>query len=93
MAACSGLSKGQVENILKHIHAKNNCAVLFNICTAMVVHASDIIQVECPDVRDPFNVLSKAYGSNNSTSAVTSKLPSATTDKGAKLTVDVGRLL
>ena len=67
MAACSGLSKSHVENILKHSHARNNCAVLFNICTAMVVHASDIIQAECPDVRDAIDSVSRAYRSNNST--------------------------
>ena len=93
MAACSALSKSQVENILKHSHSRNDRAVLFNICAAMVVHASDIIQVEFPDVWDAIDSLSRAYSSNNSTSAGTSKLLSATTDKVSKLTVDADRLL
>ena len=59
MARKAGLSPGQVDNILKHGHARNNRAVLFNICAAMLIHLTDVVLTECPEVSDQIsNILS-----------------------------------
>lgn len=52
LAECGGLSQSQVNNILHHSHARDNSAVLFNICAAMMMHAIDLVQAECPDLKD-----------------------------------------
>lgn len=42
LAKCAGLSPTMAENILKHSHARNNLAVLFNLACAVIIHLIDI---------------------------------------------------
>lgn len=46
LASCAGLSQSIVSKILKHSHARNNRAVLFNLCCAMILHVIDIVTAE-----------------------------------------------
>lgn len=52
LASCSGLSDSQIDNILKHAHARNNRGLLFSICAAMLIHTSDLLLSESPGVPD-----------------------------------------
>lgn len=58
LAACSGLSQGHANKILQHSHARNNRAVLFSICAAMMVHCIDLLLTECPDLKDAISMVS-----------------------------------
>lgn len=70
LAACSGFSRSQVDNILKHSHARNNRAVLFNICAAMILHTSDIVQTESPDLKDAVDNVPARSSRNNASAKI-----------------------
>lgn len=60
MEACTGLSAGQRDGIVKHSHAWNNRAFVFNICTAILIHVTEVLQSEVPDVKERvLNLLSR----------------------------------
>lgn len=59
LAACYGLSTSQVDNILKHGHARTNRAVFVKLCAALAIHNSELIKAECPDVKDALDHLNE----------------------------------
>lgn len=93
MTALSGLSRSQVETILKHVHARNHLSVLFNICAATIIHTSDLIQTKCPELKDSIDVLKRESTRARCTEAGNSNLLNLTKRMVTKLTVEVGRLL
>ena len=52
LAECSELSRSQVDNILKHGHARNNHSLLFSVSAALIIHRADLVQAECTDMKD-----------------------------------------
>lgn len=60
LSAFAGLSQNQIEKVLVRSSARNNPAVLFRICAARVVFSSDIMKVECPDVKDAVEEIQRA---------------------------------
>lgn len=57
LAEVSGLSASQLNNISHYSHARNNRAVLFNICAALLLHVIDIVQAENPDLKDSIDTV------------------------------------
>ena len=95
LARCCGLSDSQVENILQHSHARNNRAVVFSICAALIIHASDIIVSEYPDLIDEIERV-KRGGSDESVPGaefIQSVLGTCISEKVKPSTVVIGRLL
>ena len=95
LARCCGLSDSQVENIIQHSHARNNRAVVFSICAAVIIHASDIIVSEYPDLLDDIERV-KRRGSDESVPEaefIQSVLGPCVSEKVKPSTVVIGRLL
>ena len=94
MARCYGLSKSQIENILHHSHARNNRAVIFSICAALIIHTTDIVLTENPELKDNIESVKK-HGDELATGgrAIPGKLESCTTDIVTSTTTAIGRLL
>lgn len=94
MAGCCGLSKSQIENILHHSHARNNRAVVFSICAALIIHTTDIVLTESPELKDKIESMKK-NGDELETGgrAIPGKLESFTTTIVTSSTTAIGRLL
>lgn len=69
IAACAGLSNSLVSGILKHSHARNNRAVLFNLACAIIVHLSDIVVLEEREIATLVTRLHEISGSKRVSSA------------------------
>ena len=89
LAECAGLSLSQVQNILKHSHARNNRSLLFSICGALIIHTSDLIQAECPDLKDSLQEVLSNTASRDA-SSTRSKLLKCTTDTVTNDTMQLG---
>ncbi|PXF47001.1 hypothetical protein BWQ96_03191 [Gracilariopsis chorda] len=90
LSGCCGLSKSQVDNILKHSHARNNRAVVFSICAALVIHTVDLIQAERPELKDSvMEIVNRDHSSTKSQST----LFKCTTDLVTGSMIEAGRQL
>ena len=83
-----------MENILKHGHARNNQSVLFNICAALIIHTTDLVQTECPDLKDEIEkvLLTSSSVETDAETPRASPLLRCITQKVSESTLQVGRL-
>lgn len=70
LAGCAGLSNSHVANFMKHSHARNNRAVLFNLACSMIVHLTDLTLLEdatlCADVEKMHRMATEKHVSQDS---------------------------
>ena len=94
LAECSGLSRSQVVNILKHVHARNNHSLHFNVCAALIIYTTDLVQAEFPDMKDKIEevMLGRAPITRETEVSSTYVLLECVTEKVTKKTLSIHRL-
>ena len=94
LAECAGRSRSQVDNILKHSHARNNRSLLFSVCAALIIHTTDMVQAECPDTKDHLEEILRRRTSTTRAKEISSNsvLLRCVTEKFTARTLSIGRL-